>query len=98
MMKIEVVSSPSLNWYLLDTDKASLPLTRIDIEQLLRSGGGFGINLSGLNLKGIDLSHLSLRKANLSGADLSEANLTGIDLSDANLKGALLSHAILNEA
>jgi Pentapeptide repeats (8 copies) len=71
------------------TAKEDNPLTRTDVERLLREVGSSNrLDLSGRNLKGIDLAYLNLKGANLSGANLDDANLSGANLDDANLSGA----------
>jgi len=71
-----------------DTDRRDKPLTRTDVEHLLKeAGSSSNLNLHGENLMGADLSDLDL-----SGANLSRAKLNGADLSGANLSGALQLH------
>ena len=58
------------------TNTEDPPLTRADVERLLREAGSPDkLDLSGRNLNGIDLSEFNLVGANLSGANLGGANL-----------------------
>jgi len=89
---------------LVKADKEDKPLTRADVERLLREAGSpDNLNLSGRNLKGSDLTSLNLmgivlNDANLSEAELFRADLTGASLIGANLRQAYLSGAILTGA
>lgn len=86
------------------TDREDKPLTRADVERLIRQvGSSEKLNLRGRNLRGIDLSHFDLTKANLVEADLSRANLNeailfGTLLVEANLSRASLKGADLRTA
>jgi uncharacterized protein YjbI with pentapeptide repeats len=80
------------------TDLEDKPLTREDVERLVREVGGPNkLRLSGRNLKEIDLSDFDLNGADLLGADLSEADLSRAFLRGAHLSGAdgLAEHAVL---
>ena len=90
-------------------DQEDKPLTRADVEDLLRKAGSpdkldlsgrnlSQINLAGFNLERVNLSGTSLREANLSRANLSRANLSRANLFGANLSGANLSGDNLNGA
>lgn len=73
------------------------PLTRADVEQLLREvGSSDKLNLSGRNLSGIDLASFSLRGATLRNVNLHQAELFRADLSETDLSGANLSEAYLS--
>lgn len=78
------------------TNTEDPPLTRADVERLLREvGSPHKLNLSGRNLNGIDLSEFNLVGANLSGANLGGANLREATLNQANLSRADLRQADL---
>jgi Pentapeptide repeats (8 copies) len=73
------------------------PLTRTDVERLLREAGGPDrLDLSDRDLVRIDLAHFNLQGTNLSRTNLREANLSGANLWGADLSGANLSGAFLS--
>jgi Pentapeptide repeats (8 copies) len=75
------------------------PLTRADIELLLRRGQpATPVDLSFHDLQQCNLSYLNLHGANLRGANLQGANLRGTNLSLADLQEANLSLADLDGA
>src|SRR5437016_6099606 len=79
-----------------ETSREDKPLTRADVERLLREAGSPDkLNLSGRNLSMINLTHFGLSGANLSGANLSQARLDNADLSGANLSEANLDQALM---
>lgn len=98
----------------IETNQEDKPLTRTDVEQLLKEAGSPDkLDLSGKNMRDIDLSHFDLTGANLKSAklimadlgnttlkkaSLKEALLRGADLTEADLRGADLSNADLSQA
>ena len=62
---------------------------------LSTAGSGFGLQLSGANLRGAVAPGLTLRSADLSAADLRDVDLRGADLENANLAAANLERANL---
>ena len=80
-------------------DEEDGPLTRADVENLLREAGSTDkLKLIGLNLRGINLTSFNLERADLTGANLWGADLTGASLWGANLYGARLWGANLRRA
>ncbi|MBI2916704.1 MAG: pentapeptide repeat-containing protein [Chloroflexi bacterium] len=93
---------------------SELPLTREEVEELVRQHNGPGgldlsgrnlsfTDLSGMQLNGVVLTGASLRSARLRGAslqeaDLSQAELVGADMREAELTGADLHEADLRQA
>jgi uncharacterized protein YjbI with pentapeptide repeats len=79
----------------VDTEK---PLSRRDLEQLIRANenSARGLSLLGRCLCGINLAEPS--PLNLDGVDLRKANLQGADLRRVSLKDAKLSGAKLENA
>src|ERR1019366_6148548 len=83
----------------LERGKSASPLTRGDVEQILRTREPAArIDFSFHNLQRWDLSYLDLQGANLRGANVQAANLRGTNLSKTDLQEANLSDADLDGA
>ncbi len=65
---------------------------------LTAAGSGFGLPLSGANLRGAVAPGITLRGADLSGSDMRDVDLSGADLENADLKAANLERANLKNA
>ncbi len=83
----------------IDAGKSDSPLTRADVDQLLRTVENTAqLDLRFQNLQQIDLSYMDLQGVNLQGADLRRAKLRGTNLQGAHLQEADLSEADLDGA
>ena len=103
-------SREAVDWWLEKWGRQTVvsgdePLSREDIERLIKVNGGTArdLDLTYRNLRGLDLSEINLREirlreADLNHADLRETDLFRVDLRDADLFRADLRGAFLMQA
>ena len=98
-------SREAVDWWLKQWGRGEAlsgdePMTREDVEGLIRANGGTaaGLDLAGRNLREADLSEMNLREVHMQGADLGHADLREADLFRAGLQEADLFRVDLRGA